>query len=461
MKNKILKTAGITALVLLTFIFSAPYLFKGKIVRLVNAQIDKNLRAHVVFSDLDISLFRHFPNITVGLENLQVTCVGEFQGDTLLTAKQFDIACGIGSLISGDSIKVYSFTADQPRFHALIRKNGHCNWKIMKADKYAAANTSFATRPFALALKRYAIHQGYTDYVDEGKDIQVEIVNLEHEGKGDFASELFTLNTKTTADAINFSMHGAIPYQVTAKTSMDLSINVENRTHTWSFNTDQVSFNDLKLHTDGYVQWINDSSYNVNIKYNTPSSEFKNILSMLPSVYQRDFASIKSNGQAAFNGFLKGTLDDKHFPAYQVNLNIENGYFRYPDLPIPVENINLALQVDNPDGIADHKTVNISRGHIEMNNDTLDFHLLVKNPETKPYVDLAFNGSLDLANVSKLIKLESGTQLTGKLNADLYAKGNIPQTEKQKKDQFQAGGSFGLSSFSIPVKNFSRWISLE
>src|SRR5580704_9107267 len=102
MKNKILKITGIALLVLITFVCAAPYLFKGRIIYLVKAGINKNLRAHVNFSDVDISWFRHFPKIAVGLDNLQVICVGKFDGDTLITAKQLDMACGLASLISGD-----------------------------------------------------------------------------------------------------------------------------------------------------------------------------------------------------------------------------------------------------------------------------------------------------------------------------------------------------------------------
>src|SRR5450631_122397 len=106
-KNKILKITGLASAVLIAFLWAAPYLFKGKITNLVKAQINKNLRAHVNFSDVDISWFRHFPKIALGLDDLQVTCVGEFDGDTLITAKQLDLGCGLASFISGDCIKVY------------------------------------------------------------------------------------------------------------------------------------------------------------------------------------------------------------------------------------------------------------------------------------------------------------------------------------------------------------------
>ncbi len=136
MKTKILKITGIILLVLVCFVWTAPYIFKGKITRLVKARINKDLRAHVNFSGVDISLFRQFPNIAIGLDNLQITCVGEFQGDTLVTAKRFDIACNIRSLISGDSIQVYSISINEPRFHGLVRKDGHANWNIIKPAIY-------------------------------------------------------------------------------------------------------------------------------------------------------------------------------------------------------------------------------------------------------------------------------------------------------------------------------------
>ena len=154
---------------------------------------------------------------------------------------------------------------------------------------------------------------------------------------------------------------------------------------------------------------------------------------MLPAVYQRDFATIETNGQVNFNGFIKGKYDDKHFPAYHANLFVLNGYFKYPDLAIPLENINLGIQVDNPDGVADHTVINISQGHAEINKDTLDLHLTVKNLKSRPFIDFGLVGKLDLSNISRMIKLEEGTKLSGLLNSDIHAKGNIPVTEPRKK----------------------------
>jgi hypothetical protein len=448
MKSKILKITGITLLVLITFIGAAPWLFKGNITRLITTQVNKNLRAHINFTGADISLFRNFPKITIGLDNLQVTCVGEFQGDTLMTVKHFDIACGMGSLFFGDSIQIYSIQVNQPRFQGHVHKNGHSNWNILKSETDPYEKMDSSARYLTWKIQRYVIHNGYIDYLDERTDMHIVAVNLEHEGKGNLNSDLFTLKTRTTADTVDFNFAGAIPYRIAAKTNIDLAFHVDNKSHTWSFNTDQVFFNELKLHTEGFFQWVNDSSYSMNIRFKAPSTKFKNILSMLPSVYRRDFASIESDGQVNFNGFIKGKYDEKHFPSYHTNLYVRDGSFKYPDLPIPVENINLGVQVDNPDGMEDHLTINISEAHTEINHDPLDLHLFLKNLKSKPYIDLGFVGKLDLANIARLMKLDTGTRLGGILTADIHAKGNIPGIENHKKEAFQSGGNFDLRDFS-------------
>ena len=461
MKSKILKITGISLLVLVTFVGAAPWLFKSKITSIVKARANNDLRAHIYFSSADISLFRNFPKLTISLDNLQVTCVGEFQDDTLLTAKQFDLTCNMGSLISGDSIKLYSLTLNEPRFHAVVHQNGHANWNIVKTDEYPGEHFDSSARAFNWAVKKYAIHNGYLEYLNEGKNIHLEVFNLENEGRGNFSSELFTLKTKTTADAISFNYGGAIPCRLSAKTQMDLSLHVDSKTHTWSFNTDQISFNDLKIHTEGFFQWINDSSYNMNIKFKAPSTQFKTILSMLPALYQKDFASIESNGQVNFNGFVRGKYDEKHIPSYHANLYVQNGYFKYPDLPAPVEHIHLGVQIDNPDGITDHTTINISEGHVEINKDTVDLHVFLKNPKSKPFIDFGLVAKLDLANISRAIKLDQGARLSGLLEANIHAKGNVPGTEKHKKDIFQSDGNLSLSNFSYASVAYPRGIALD
>src|SRR5262249_8550055 len=159
------------------------------------------------------------------------------------------------------------------------------------------------------------ISDAYISYKDESSNMSSEIINLTHEGSGDFTADLFTLKTKTNADAVSFN-YGAIPYLINTKTNIDLDIQVDNTSNKYSFKTDKINLNNLTLSAAGFFQFANDSAYNMDITFNAPSTDFKNILSMIPAVYKKDFASVQTSGQAVFNGFVKGLYDSKHLPAY-------------------------------------------------------------------------------------------------------------------------------------------------
>ena len=77
--KKVLKYTGIGLLALLALAFFLPILFKGKIIKIVKAEINKNIEAKVDFRDVSLSLFRHFPKLSIGLETISVVGVKEFE----------------------------------------------------------------------------------------------------------------------------------------------------------------------------------------------------------------------------------------------------------------------------------------------------------------------------------------------------------------------------------------------
>jgi hypothetical protein len=194
----------------------------------------------------------------------------------------------------------------------------------------------------------------------------------------------------------------------------------------------------------------------MDVKFNAPSTEFKTLLSLVPAIYNNDFAKIKTSGKAIFNGFLKGEYNSVKMPAYTVNLNVENGFFQYPDLPQPVKNIALAVKVENPNGVMDNTVVNISKGHIEFGNDPFDFTLLLKNPATVQYIEAAVKGKLNLAQVTQFVKLSGNTKLSGLLDADASAKGNVAVITQQKPGPFTANGFINISNFNYSSNDFPQ-----
>jgi hypothetical protein len=464
--RKTLKITGILLLVLIAAAFLIPILFKKQITELVKKEINKTLIAKVDFKDVSLSLFRHFPKVSIALNELSVIGTNEFAKDTLIAAKTLDASVNLISAIKGEDIKVYGVYLESPRIHALVNKEGKANWDIIRPDDDTTNSVDSSPSEFKMNLQQYEIKNGYLYYKDETADISTEIANFDHGGSGDFTADVFTLKTKTKADNAGF-IYTTIPYLNNAKAEIDADIQIDNINSKYSFKTDVVKLNNLDLNAEGFFQLVNDSTYNMDIKFKTPSNEFKDILSLIPGIYKQDFDKIKTSGQAAFNGFVKGTYSPQQIPAYDVNLDVTNGFFQYPDLPKPVKNIQLAIHASNPDGKPDNGVIDISKGHIEMDNEPFDFKLIFKNPETIKYIDAVAKGKLDLANVGKFVKLPGDTKLAGLVWADIFAKGAMSALENQQGD-FSAGGFLDIknlfyssNAFPQPIQNGSMKVNIE
>ena len=181
--------------------------------------------------------------------------------------------------------------------------------------------------------------------------------------------------------AANFT-YAKIPYLANTIATIDADIKIDNKTNTYTFKTDDIALNNLKVTVDGTFQLVNDSTYKMDINFKSPSNDFKDILSLVPAVYKNDFDKIKTSGSALFNGFVKGTYSPQQLPAYDINLEVKDGFFQYPDLPKPVKNIQIDMRLSNPDGVMDNTLLEISKGRLDMDNEPFDFKLLFKNPET-------------------------------------------------------------------------------
>ena len=462
--KKILKYTGIILLVFILLLFFIPIIFKSKIVTLVKKEINKNIEATVNFSDVSLSVFRHFPKLSIALENISVIGVNEFKGDTLLSAPAVDASVNIISVIKGKDMKIYGVYLQSPRIHALVNKEGKANWDIAKKD--TTPSTPGEPSTFKLNLEKYEIKDGYVFYNDDEAGMSAEITGLDHEGSGNFTQDIFTLSTKTKTQKASF-IYANIPYLANTKTDIDADLEIDNKISKYTFKNADIVVNDLKLVADGFMQLINDSTYGMDIKFDAPANEFKNFLSLVPAVYKTDFEKLKTSGTASFKGFVKGVYSRRQLPAYKVDLDIKDGFFQYPDLPQPVKNIQLTAQIANGDGVMDHTVVNITKGHLQMGGEPFDFRLLFRNPETIRYVDALVKGKLNLADISKFIKLDAGTKLSGLVWADVFAKGNLSAIQQQS-GPFQAGGFLDIKNlfyaskdFPQPLKNGNFKIQLE
>jgi hypothetical protein len=456
--KKVLIAFSILIAIILGAAIILPIVYKEKIVALVKEEVNKNINAKVDFGDFELSLIRSFPNFSLSINDLSVVGLNDFQGDTLTSAKELHFTIDIMSVINGGQIDIRSIRLNQAYINLIVLKDGSANWDIAKSDSTSTTTSSEPTK-FKVALKKYALENSKLSYDDESMGFKMTMDNLNHSGNGDFTQDLFVLNTNTSADASNM-WYGGVKYLHNVKTNLKADLEMDMPNMKFTFKENELALNELVIGMDGWVAMPKED-IDMDLKFDAKKNEFRYFLSMIPGVYSEGFKDLKSSGTLALKAFVKGRFNDKQMPGFGLDLKVQNGSFKYPSLPIGVNNVQMDLNVNNPDGVPDHTLINLSKLHAELGSEKFDAKLRVRTPVSDADLDGMLSGRINFANISKIVPLEAGTTLKGLMVSDLVVKGRMSAIEQQRYEDFDASGSISLTYFNYTSKDYKQGFDLN
>lgn len=447
--KKVLIGLAVFIVLLVAAVFTLPFLFKDKINARVKQEINNQLNAKVDYGDFSLSLIRSFPNFSFSIQDVSVVGIDSFQGDTLTFIKNFSFTVDLMSVFKGEKYKLLALNLVEPVINAKVNYDGKANWDIMKPSATADKSTSESSA-FALEIKKYKIESAEITYDDKQGNSFAQIHDLDFEGSGDVTESLYDFITKTSIAELTYKS-GAVAYLTKAKLNADMNISVDNTNSKYTFKENTISLNDLALAFDGFVQNKKDEM-NLDVKFKSQKTEFKSILSLIPAVYKKDFDKVKTSGSLALDGNVKGTYKEENYPAFNLNLKVNNGMFQYPSLPVAVKNIAIASNITKPQGDLDLMVIDISKFHLEAGTDPVDAKINIRTPVSDPNVMANVVGKLNLANVPKFYPMEGLKTMTGLLNMNLDFKGRKSDIDSKNYAAIKAAGNAKITNLVYDSK---------
>jgi vacuolar-type H+-ATPase subunit H len=457
-------TVVIIVIVLIASLIVLPVLFKDQIAERVKVEINKNIEARVDWGDFGLTFFRNFPNLTFSLNNLTVTGIEAFEGDTLTSVGSFRLVLDLGSVVrgvrKGDQIVIRSIEINNPFVYAKVLKDGQANWDIIMAEEEEVVPDEELEVPaFNVGLQRFEIRNARIVFEDLSSGLYASIDGLNHSLRGDFTQDLFTLYTQTHADELTVRFAG-IPYlnRVMLDVKADLEADMVQKRFT--FKENEIRMNELMLGFDGFTAMLGDS-VEVDMTLSAARAQFKDILSFVPAIYMQDFQQLQTSGNVAINGHMKGTYAENNLPSFALNVDVANGMFRYPDLPLPAQNIFVDLSIDNPGGDIDNTVVNMKRFHIELGSEPFEAHMTLRTPVSDPDIDFGVTGKIDLAEINRTMKLEGIEELTGIITADAAMRTRMSYIENEQYERITARGSVDIRDMTVRNEELKHAVEIS
>ncbi len=401
-----------------------PVFFKDDIRAAIEKEASKSVNADVVFEDFDLSFFTNFPNVTASLENLGVINRAPFEGQVLFATEKFEVEINLADLL-GDEIRVKGISLIRPVVNIKVLKDGRANWDIAipSAD---TATTTEEPGEFQFGIDHWELVDANVTYDDRSLPYVLTVKGLDHSGSGDFTQDVFDLKTKTTADTVTTSFDG-VEYLTDKKIDIDATVSISEEYTKYTFKENTLKVNDFAMHFDGWFK-MNENDFGMDLTFKSPENSFKSLLSLVPGIYSKDFDKIKTEGDLAFNGVVKGTYSEKQMPAFNLQLLVKDAMFQYPDLPTAIKNINMDLLVDNKDGVVENTIVDLKNLHLDFGSNPID----AKAKITKMYptnVDASLAAKLNLAELNKMFPMD-GLEMKGNYAVNLKANGVYDSLKK-------------------------------
>lgn len=449
MRKFLIIIGSILAFLVLAIIL-VPIIFKDRIIKAVQTEIDNSVNAKVNIDPdkFRVSLIPDFPNLTVGLEDLSVTGINTFEGDTLFAAKDFSIEVDIMAIIKSEPLRIKGIILDQPTINILVLEDGTANYDIAKPSE-DESDTTTSDSEFEIGIDHWQIKNGNIRYYDQSAEMALSLLGVNHTGKGDFTLSVFDMVTTTQAEDFSFAYAGDV-YVAHKTLKADMILGMDLDAMKFTFKETKATLNEFALNFNGYFTMPADD-YEMDINFFSEDNKFKSVLSLVPGMYADGFEKLDTNGEFDFKGFVRGIYNETKMPAFSVNLAVRDAYVKSPDVPLPIQNISLEMLAKSESGDLKDGFLEIKNFGLTIDKDRFTANAVVNNFDA-PSWDLNAKGALNLDVISKI---EPTTDFTigGIIKVDIDSKGKYADVEAENYQNLNTSGSLDLSNFTYVAKD--------
>ncbi|WP_315513289.1 AsmA-like C-terminal region-containing protein, partial [Capnocytophaga sputigena] len=363
-------------------------------------------------------------------------------------AKHIDVTLSIKDLLAGN-YNLLGANVKDASVYIHLNKEGVGNFDIaIPSDKPEEESA-----PIKLDIQQYNVENlKFTFKMDDG-NLFMEVADIYHSGKGNFAEEVLDLDTQTKAN-VTFAMDkSTFMKQVPITLQAILGIDLKNQKYT--FKQNKATVNRLDLVFDGFIQLLEEGQ-RYDLTFSTPTNSFQNFLALIPEEYSKSIENVKTTGNLTLKGFAKGDMVGDKIPTFGLEMYADNASFKYPNLPKTVRDITIDLKVNNTTGITNDTKVNLNKFTMSIDQDHFSARANVSNIVVNPFVDLAVKGTINLANLSQAYPISLDKKFSGILRADIATQLDMKSVETKNYQNIKAQGNLSLSQFVYAGEEFVK-----
>lgn len=461
--KKVFIILAIILVLLVAALFIIPSFFKGDIIKIIQNQTEKYIDAEVSIGDIELSMFKSFPNLNVAVKQVSISGKEEFKQDTIAYIPLFEASVNLKSLISGNEIIINKVLLKNSRFAPLVTASGKANWDILISSDTTSvssaqpeASTEKDKEDKGLVFNDIAIEHLQMSYSDLQSSTYAGVEDLNLQLSGNFSASHTLLKLVLTLQDISFRQQDNVwANQMDFAWNTEIGANFEEQVY--ELQNSNLSINELLLNLDGKVAILKDK-YRIDLTMNAPDTKFESLLALIPKNFKHYLDGLNASGDFNLNIKANGEVYKNHLPAIDAQLKVNQAEVQYSGLPEAIRKINIDLNVTNPGGSLDSTTLDLKRVSFDIAGNPFSMFLKVSHLDD-PLLKGGANGTINFSNLKKALPLKDIT-LAGVVTTDITLEGKYQYIEKELYEKFIAKGNISLKDILYKDADFPKGISI-
>ena len=342
MKNRLLKIAkwtGITLVSLFLLISGGLYLFKDEICGAVITEVNKHLKAKVSVSDVDLTFWASFPNLSVDFNHVFVQDSFEksTKSDTLLYSDRIRLKFNPMD-IWNEEYKVKSVKVYPGCLHLKVNQQGEVNYDIFKPTEDTTSS------PFKFELQKVKLEDVRFSYENKLTAQTYRTAIAEMDLAGDFTEKQFSLKAESKLK-VEKAKSGEITLLSNRQASFDLQLNVDQEKGIVSLNDALIYISNLPFKVNGKV-----SQTNLHFNVKSENIQLADLATNFSMSQVDEISKYEGRGKVYFNLDVNGEVKNTAPTIIDCAFGIRGGELTEPINKLRIRDIHLDGKYSNRGG---------------------------------------------------------------------------------------------------------------
>lgn len=427
---KVLKISGITLGSVAALLYITPHFFKDTITKSVNEIAKDYVKSKVSFESVNLSFYKHFPNLTVTLDNSKIGASEHFPNQNFIEAKEIALGIDLFSLF-GDKITFNQLYLNKAEIFVKTDSLGNQNFDIFISDEEQPKDDSSTN----LAFDKILVTNTNLLYADEKTKVKLQATNLSYDGLVNFINNKIDLVANASIEKVLFSMDDVV-YIDQKSLKGDLNTSIDLNDLALTFNKDNWVLEKFPFSVNGKIAFPeNEMVFDLHVT--SINNKLVDLLSVVPKSYQSWYDNTTIEGNSNINFSLVGKLNDslKMSPNLNLDVQVSNGLLNYKKGPHPIKNLSFDTKILLPNLNPDSLKISVSDFNFNLNEGFAKGNLNYIAPTT---IQSKINAKLDLGTLKQASGLDKFDmkgllELDGEVNGTYREATRVVGLQKKKE----------------------------